>query len=46
MLKYDDLSKDAGKKIWEQFIERARTSKGPAKVKLDELNRLLLTMYL
>jgi hypothetical protein len=41
MLRYDDLSKDAGKKIWERFIERARTSQGPAKVKPDELNRLV-----
>jgi len=41
MLRYDDLSKDAGRKIWERFIERARTSQGPAKVKPDELNRLV-----
>jgi hypothetical protein len=41
MLRYDDLSKDAGRKIWERFIERARTSQGSAKVKPDELNRLV-----
>jgi hypothetical protein len=41
MLRYDDLSKDAGRHIWERFIEQARTSQGPAKVKPDELNRLV-----
>jgi hypothetical protein len=32
MYKYDDLSKDAGRKIWEQFIERADTSQGEVKI--------------
>jgi len=41
MLRYDNLSKDAGKKIWERFIEQARTPQGPAKVKPDELKRLV-----
>jgi hypothetical protein len=40
-MRYDDLSKDAGRKIWERFIERARTSQGPAKVKPNELNSLV-----
>jgi hypothetical protein len=41
MLRYDDLSKDAGKKIWERFIERACTPQELAKVKPDEFNRLV-----
>jgi hypothetical protein len=41
MFKYDDLSKAAGRQIWERFIERARTSIGPAEVKPEELDRLV-----
>ena len=41
MLRYNNLSKDAGKKIWEWFIERACTFKGLAKVKPNKLNRLV-----
>jgi hypothetical protein len=41
MFKYDDLSKVARRQIWERFIERARTSKGPAEVKPEELDRLV-----
>jgi len=41
MFKYDDLSKDAGRKIWENFIERARTSQVPVKIEPEELNRLV-----
>jgi hypothetical protein len=39
MLKYDDLSKEAGRKIWEQFIERAGIAQGS--IKADELNCLV-----
>jgi hypothetical protein len=41
MFKYDDLSKAAGRQIWERFIERARTSEGPAEVEPDELDCLV-----
>jgi hypothetical protein len=41
MFKYDDLSKAAGRQIWEQFIERARTTKRPVEVKPEDLNRLV-----
>jgi SpoVK/Ycf46/Vps4 family AAA+-type ATPase len=41
VLRYDDLSKDAGKKIWEQFIKMANTSKGPARISVEELNLLV-----
>ena len=43
MFKYDDLSKAAGRQIWELFIKRARTSEGPAEVEPDELDRLVNT---
>jgi hypothetical protein len=33
--------KYAGRKIWEQLIKRVHTPQGPAKVKPDELNRLV-----
>jgi len=41
MLRYDDLSKDAGKKVWEKFIERAITSQGPAVISSEEFKRLV-----
>jgi hypothetical protein len=37
MFKYDDLSKAAGRQIWEQFIKRA----GPTEVKPEELELLV-----
>ena len=39
MLKYDDLSKEARRKIWEQFIERIGIAQG--EIKADELNCLV-----
>ncbi|KAF4636545.1 hypothetical protein G7Y89_g1523 [Cudoniella acicularis] len=41
MLRYDDLSKDAGKKVWEQFIKRASMSEGPARINSEELKSLV-----
>jgi SpoVK/Ycf46/Vps4 family AAA+-type ATPase len=41
MLKYDDLSKEAEKKIWKQFLLKACTSKGPAIVSDEELTHLV-----
>ncbi len=41
MFKYDSLSKAARRQIWEWFIERVHTSKGPAKVKPEELDYLV-----
>jgi len=37
MFKYEDLSKAAGRQIWERFIERV----GPTKVKPEELELLV-----
>jgi hypothetical protein len=39
ILKYNNLSKEAGKKIWEQFIERAGIGQGS--IKADKLNCLV-----
>jgi hypothetical protein len=39
MLKYDDLSKEAGRKIWEQFIERAGIAQG--EIEANELKCLV-----
>jgi SpoVK/Ycf46/Vps4 family AAA+-type ATPase len=41
IVKYDDLSKAAGRKIWQQFLEKATTSQGPASVKSKELDLLV-----
>lgn len=41
MFKYDNLSKAAGRQIWERFIERAHTSEGPAVVEPEELDLLV-----
>jgi SpoVK/Ycf46/Vps4 family AAA+-type ATPase len=41
MLRYDDLSKEAGRKIWQLFLQRAIIRQGPAEVKPDELKRLV-----
>jgi hypothetical protein len=43
MFKYKDLSKAAGRQIWERFIERACTSKGLVEVKPNELDSLVNT---
>lgn len=41
MLKYGDLTQDAGKKIWELFIESANTSQGPTNISSAELKLLV-----
>jgi hypothetical protein len=41
MLRYDDLTKEAGKKIWQLFIERASTSYGSTCISSEELNLLV-----
>lgn len=41
MLRYGDLTKDAGKKVWELFIEKASTSQGPANISVAELKILV-----
>jgi hypothetical protein len=39
MLKYDELSKESRRKIWEQFIKRAGIAQGS--IKADKLNCLV-----
>ena len=41
MLRYDDLSKDAGKKVWALFIETANRSRGEARISDAELQLLI-----
>jgi SpoVK/Ycf46/Vps4 family AAA+-type ATPase len=41
MLRYGDLSKAAGKKIWELFFKTANTSQGPPCISDEELKRLV-----
>ncbi|KAG9231368.1 hypothetical protein BJ875DRAFT_469707 [Amylocarpus encephaloides] len=41
MLRYGDLTKDAGKKVWELFIRKANTSQGPANISVAELKLLV-----
>jgi hypothetical protein len=37
ILKYGDLTKDSGKKVWKQFIATANTSQGEARISSTEL---------
>jgi hypothetical protein len=41
MLRYGDLTKDAGKKVWELFIRKANISQGPANISVAELKLLV-----
>jgi hypothetical protein len=41
MLRFDKLNSNARKNIWETFLNRAHTSKGPAKITPGELTRLV-----
>ena len=41
MLRYGDLSNDAGKKVWALFIETANTPQGAAKISSAELQLLV-----
>jgi len=41
MFKYDNLTKEAGRQIWNWFIEKAHTTKGPVEVKPEELDCLV-----
>ncbi|PMD21103.1 P-loop containing nucleoside triphosphate hydrolase protein [Hyaloscypha hepaticicola] len=41
MLRYGDLIKDSGKKVWKQFIVIAKTSQGEARISSTELQRLV-----
>jgi len=41
MLKYGDLTRDAGTKVWKQFIAIAKTSQGEAKISDAELKLLV-----
>jgi SpoVK/Ycf46/Vps4 family AAA+-type ATPase len=41
MLRYGDLSKVAGKKVWELFMKTSNTSQGPPRINADELKRLV-----
>jgi len=41
MLRYGDLSKAAGKKIWELFFKTSNTSQGPPRISDEELKRLV-----
>jgi hypothetical protein len=41
MLRYGDLSKAAGKKVWELFMKTANTSQGPPRINADELKCLV-----
>jgi hypothetical protein len=43
MLRYGDLTKDAGRKVWKQFIAIANTSQGGARISNSELERLIST---
>jgi hypothetical protein len=42
MLRYGDLTKDAGRKVWKQFIATANTPRG-ARISNSELERLIST---
>ncbi len=44
-LRYDDLDKDTKEQIWEQFLDRANTSQGPANVSRSELKSLTAGKY-
>ena len=37
MLRYGDLTQDRGRKVWKQFIIRANTSQGGARISNEEL---------
>jgi hypothetical protein len=41
MLRYDDLNQAARATIWGHFLHRARTFKGPAEIKPEELSRFV-----
>jgi hypothetical protein len=41
MLRYGDLTKDAGRKVWKQFIATANTSQGAARIDDAELQLLV-----
>ncbi len=41
LFKYDDLSKEAGQKVWEQFLNRPRKFGGPTKITPKELEWLV-----
>jgi len=42
MLRYGDLTKDAGMKVWKQFIATANTPRG-ARISNSKLERLIST---
>jgi hypothetical protein len=44
-LKYDDLNETTKEQIWQQFLNRADTSHGPAKAHHSELERLVATKF-
>ena len=43
MLRYGDLTKDSGRKVWKQFIATVNTSQGRARISNAELERLVST---
>jgi hypothetical protein len=45
MLGYDDLNQAARTTIWRHFLVRARTFKGPARIKPEELSRLVTVKF-
>src|SRR5450432_3221982 len=45
MLRYDKLDQAARTTIWGHFLDRARTFKGPAEIKPEELSRLVAVKF-
>jgi SpoVK/Ycf46/Vps4 family AAA+-type ATPase len=45
MLRFDDLNQVARRTIWGHFLDRARTFKGPAEIKPEELDRLVTVKF-
>lgn len=43
ILRYGDLTKDAGRKVWKQFIATANTSQGRVRISNLELECLIST---
>jgi hypothetical protein len=41
ILRYGDLIKDSGKKVWKQFIAIAKKSQGEVRISSTELQRLV-----
>jgi hypothetical protein len=41
MLRFDELDSKSRRSIWNTFLNRANTSKGPADIKPSELERLI-----